>query len=193
MARRTVIVLVTMFFLALGAPHGRANAWGSVTVCLEAGGQPLADVPLQLYMVGTPVQGGYVLTEEFGGGFLAEADVLTPEVTSWLEEEAETGLCAKTDSTGTAVFQPLEEGLYLITQQGPEGKNGLMISSVLSLPWDGSIWDLTLWPAVETGFGDNPDTGDSMLLPWSVLGMCCSGLMIIGMMISGRKKKAEMD
>lgn len=146
MIRRTIMLLTLLAALRLPAA---ALGYGSATVTLEYDAQPLSGVQVQLYRVGTPVEGGYLLSESFGSGFLSDTDVLLPEVTRWLAAEAKTGTLQTTDSHGSVIFPELAEGLYLVTQYGPAERTGLFDPFLIMIPWDGYIWDVQVTPLMQ--------------------------------------------
>lgn len=78
------------------ALRGEASAvgMGSLTLQLAKDTAPVSDAAVAVYRVGTAAVGGYRLTEDFGGGFISEADVFYPELIGWLAGKPEDRLCA---------------------------------------------------------------------------------------------------
>ena len=85
---KAVIVAVLTLLLPM---YASAAALGSIQLGLDPDGVPAQGIGVVLHKVGNPVTGGYLLAENFGGGFVAEADVLTPELVQWLHQKAEGG------------------------------------------------------------------------------------------------------
>lgn len=179
--KRRVLAALTAAVLALAVQTAvRAAGMGSLKLQLAGGGRPIRNAEVVVYRAGTAVVGGYRLTEAFGGGFVSEADVLYPELAEWLARDAgEDGLRGRTDDRGEASFGPLEEGLYLVAQEGQAGGYGPFEPFVVILPWDGAEWDITAAPKMERADTDQPRTADPGTLDrglwgvaWSALALC---------------------
>lgn len=179
MKRRVLAVLTAAVLVLALQTVGRAAGMGSLKLQLAGGGRPIRNAEVVVYRAGTAVVGGYRLTEAFGGGFVSEADVLYPELAQWLARNAgEDGLRQRTDDRGEAYFSALEEGLYLVTQEGQAGGYRPFEPFVVILPWDGAEWDITAAPKMDRADLDQPETGDPGTLDRGLLGMAWSALAL---------------
>ena len=181
MKRRILAVFAAAGLVLVLRTSGSAAVMGSLTLQLSREGRAVSEAVVAVYRTGTAVAGGYRLTEAFGSGFISEADVLYPELAQWLAGDVKgEALRQKTDAWGEAYFGALEEGLYLVIQEGQAPSGERFDPFVLILPWDGSVWDITAAPKMETG-GDRrmPDTSDPGTVTcygWSMMG---SGLGLV--------------
>ena len=166
------------------ALRGEASAvgMGSLTLQLAKDTVPVSDAAVAVYRVGTAAVGGYRLTEDFGGGFISEADVFYPELIGWLA--GETGgqaLRRNTDGQGMACFDALEEGLYLVVQESRAGEAWAFDPFILILPWDGTVWDITAAPKMEYREEFTPQTSDPGSLERGMWGMLLSGAALVAL------------
>ena len=187
--KRRILAVFAAVGLVLALRTGvSAVGMGSLTLQLAREGTPVPDAAVAVYRVGTAVVGGYRLTEDFGGGFISEADVLYPQLIEWLA--AETGgqaLRRNTDSQGQVYFGSLEEGLYLVVQEGQAGETWAFEPFILILPWDGTVWDITAAPKMEYREEFTPQTSDPGSLERGLWGMLLSGLALAALGI--RRKR----
>ena len=188
--KRGFLAALTAAMLALTLQTaGRAAGLGSLKVQLSFAGRPIRNAEVTVYRAGTAVVGGYRLTEAFGGGFVAEADVLFPELPRWLAQVARAeGLRQRTDENGEAVFGALEEGLYLVVQTETAGSCSAFEPFVVILPWDGAVWDITAAPKMERADTGQPETADPGTVNRGLWGMALSGLGL-GWLILRNKKR----
>ncbi len=166
--------MVLAMVFSMGIPS-RAAGPGKLRVVLTEEGEPMEDAWVMLCRAGSVQLGGYRLTAQFGGGFVKEAEVLFPKVAQTLADSARQGLTARTDGAGTALFEGLEEGLYLVKASGPDGVQ--FVPYVVILPWDGNLWDITTTPRLENP--ENPDTSDPGTVLLGIWGLGISGLALI--------------
>ena len=187
--KRRILAVFAAAGLVLALRTGvSAVGMGSLTLQLAKDGTPVPDAAVAVYRVGTAAVGGYRLTEDFGGGFISEADVLYPQLIEWLA--AETGgqaLRRNTDSQGQVYFGSLEEGLYLVVQEGRAGETWAFEPFILILPWDGTVWDITAAPKMEYREEFTPQTSDPGSLERGLWGMLLSGLALAALGI--RRKR----
>ena len=169
MKRRILGAFAAAGLVLLLRTAGFAVGIGSLKLQLAREGEPVRDAEVLVYRVGTAVVGGYRLREAFGGGFIAEADVLFPELSEWLARQARgEALRGQTDEGGEAFFDALEEGLYLVVQ---EGGRLAFEPFVLIIPWDGNVWDITAAPKMNPMDSEPPETGDPGALERGLWGM----------------------
>lgn len=142
-----------------------------------------------MYRVGFPVQEGYRIVEEFGGGIVQKADAESPHLAQWLAQSAgEGGTARLLDADGDAVFSGLEDGLYLIVQT--EEMDGFYSVSpqLVMLPREKN-WNVTVELLPVPIVAENPSTGEGATVLLGLVGMMGSGL---GLAICARKRK-EME
>ena len=188
MKRRVLAALTAAVLVLALQTAGRAAGVGSLKLQLAGGGRPIRNAEVALYRTGTAVVGGYRLTEEFGGGFVSEADVLYPELADWLARDAGgTGLRQRTDDRGEAFFSALEEGLYLVVQVGEAGGYRPFAPFVIIIPWDGEVWDITAAPKMEGA--DTPETADPGTLDRGLWGIVWSALALYWLLRKRRKEE----
>ena len=174
MRKVTVILWALAIILSLRLP---AFASGG-TIRVDAG----EDAEVTLFRVGSLERDGYRLTDEHGGGKVTFDDVLLPELAAWLAQRAKGGISRETKQ-GIAEYTGLSEGLYLAVQT--DGKDAFP-PVLISLPWDGDVWNLDIHPHGEPSVPDSPKTGDRGLVIWSSLFMTAA---MIGLLVIGSRKK----
>ena len=168
-------------------PVAATETRGSVQVNLEIGDLPAINGAVTLYQVGTKAEHGYQITEEFGGGMVAQEEVTSDKLAMWLAESAdERGATLLLDADGNAVFSDLEEGLYLLVQT--ERIDGFYpINPILLTVPDENCPDVKIRREPVPVITELPKTGQSPLPFLGILGMILSsaGLLIC----AGKEKK----
>ncbi len=137
MKRSIAPLLLALCLLVLSALPAHAveipdlNAQGSVRVQMKSDSAPIPGGSLTLYRVGRIVQTdtgfGFVSTGDFEGypGTLEDLGKTTAaELAKYAASNGISGEGKTIDETGTAVFDPLEPGLYLLTQ--PKSGDGYL-------------------------------------------------------------------
>ena len=165
---------VSLLLMVLSMAASAAENGGSLWVKLNVGDLPVINGALTLYRVGTPISDGYRIGEEFGGGFVREADADSQHLAQWLiSMEGKQGDTVLMDADGNAVFSDLEDGLYLLAQT--ERMDGFypVHPLLLTIP-NGGKRDVSLWLEPLPMVADAPPTGQD---PTPYLG-------IIGLIIS---------
>lgn len=185
--KHKLFVLLTALALMWGmALPTLAAETGSMRVSLGQEGQVTQGGSVTIYRVGTPISGGYRLSEAYGGGVVAWEDVYSVALAAWLAELAEYGGTELLlDADGYADFTGLTEGLYLLVQEQPTPGYYPMAPFVVSLPYEGQ-WDIQANPEQEPLPEVNPRTGQSPLPVFACFVMLYSGL---GVAILVRKRK----
>lgn len=178
-AWRICVILVLGMLLSLSV--GAAGI-GSIQIQLIHRDKPIEQAEIYLYRVGQAVPGGYLLTEEFGGGLILEADLLSPELAQWLARLGKQGSLGITGEQGEVRFDGLEEGVYLLTQKKAAGGCKPMEPFLITVPWDGYVWEIRAEPILEEE--ENPETGDPGVI-WHLLSMLLSGGTILAMLAFG--------
>ena len=166
MIRRMALWLVIAVFVLHFALPARA-AEGEILVKTE-------DPSVTVILLGTPEGNGFRLKENYGGVYLTFDDTLLPELASWFAGKANVGFQGEQQEDCMA-FCGLEEGLYLVRSE-----EGAFSPFMVSLPWDGYQWTVTVDPQEET----IPQTGDPVGA--AILAMAASWA---GLMVFGRRRK----
>lgn len=187
MIRRIGKLLLAVLLICLLQAGTSAAALGSIQISLKGGSRPINGAQIRVYLAGKPVTGGYRLTKTFGGGLITEADVFSPELAVWLSQRASGGWKGTTDQEGTVKFQGLEEGLYLVTQSGSKGGYRPFEAFLVTIPWDGTQWEITAAPKTERDDPSTPDTSDPGTVDRGLLGMTLSGTGLIVLLL-GKKR-----
>lgn len=187
MSKRIAAVLTALLLFSALTVNALAEGEGSLRIDLRGSGSPISGAQIRVYLVGTPVKGGYRLTETFGGGLIAEADVFSPELAVWLSRLASGGWQGATNREGTVKFQGLEEGLYLVTQDGSAGGYRPFESFLITIPWDGVQWEIAATPKTERDDPFTPETSDPGIADKGLLGIALSGTGLI-LLILGKKR-----
>ena len=215
MKRSIAPLLLALCLLVLSALPAHAveipdlDAQGSVRVQMKTDSTPVPGGSLTLYRVGVIVQTdtgfGFVPAGEFEGypGTLEDLGKTTAaELADYAKANSLPGESKTIDETGTAVFDPLEPGLYLLTQ--PKAGDGYLPADpfLVTLPMaqeghyvyqvDASP-KVTLHPALtqptQPGDPTLPQTGQ---LNWPIPVLVAAGaLCLIAGVILGRKGKDE--
>lgn len=182
------LLCVAAWLLAAAPVAAAAETGGSVQVRLDAGDMPVINGAVTLYQVGIKVEEGYRITEAFGGGIVRQEDSNSEKLAQWLAESADAdGMQLLLDADGNAVFSELEEGLYLLAQT--ERIDGFypIYPVLLTIP-DGEIWDVQLCRAPVPVVTEIPQTGQSPIPFFGVVGMCLSSA---GLLLCARKNKKQ--
>lgn len=215
MKRSIAPLLLALCLLVLSALPAHAveipdlDAQGSVRVQMKTDSAPIPGGSLTLYRVGRIVQTdtgfGFVSTGDFEGypGTLEDLGKTTAaELAKYAASNGISGESKTIDETGTAVFDPLEPGLYLLTQ--PKSGDGYLPADpfLVTLPMaqDGHYVyqvdaspKVTLHPAptqpTQPGDPTLPQTGQ---LNWPIPVLVAAGAScLIAGVILGRKGKDE--
>ena len=184
MRRWFCCVLLTTWML-LGTCNTAAGVvnTGSITVNW---GQKSGSVTL--FRVGAPISGGYMLRQEFGGGIITKEDVASRALAQWLCERVEyEGWTLPGDDRGGAEFQRLEEGLYLIVQNGAAEGYYPFLPFLAELPCEGQ-WHVQANPKMEQYPTQQPRTGQGMEPFLGMAGMILSGTAGV-LLVKTRKKR----
>lgn len=218
MKRSIAPLLLALCLLVLSALPTHAveipdlDAQGSVRVQMKTDSAPIPGGSLTLYRVGRIVQTdtgfGFVPVGDFVGypGTLEDLGKTTAaELAEYAKANGLPGESKTIDETGTAVFDPLEPGLYLLTQ--PKAGDGYLPADpfLVTLPMaqDGSYVyqvdaspKVTLRPApteptqpTQPGDPTLPQTGQ---LNWPIPVLVAAGAVcLIAGVILGRKGEDE--
>lgn len=185
MRRKLVCILITVLvLLGLESESAAATQTGSIRVDLR-----FDSGSVTLYKVGSPISGGYMLRQEFGGGIISKKDVSSGVLAQWLEEQTESeGWTLPADEQGYADFSRLEEGLYLLVQT--QAANGYYPFQpfLVELPYEGQ-WHIQANPKMEEYPTEQPQTGQSMAPFFWMGGMTASGIGLLGCLMMLRKRK----
>lgn len=177
--KQKLFALLAALVVGLGMPcRCFAAQTGSMLVSLGRKEATTQGGSLTIYLVGTPISGGYRLGDAFGGGVVALEDVYSVALANWLAEQAGSGGTElRLDKNGYADFTGLTEGLYLLVQEEPIPGYYPIAPFLVELPYEGE-WDILANPK-EQQLGDtSPKTGQSPLPLFACAGLMLSGLGI---------------
>ncbi len=165
--------------LNLGAAAAAAENTGSIRVVLG-----MEEGEVSLYPVGVRIEGGYLLRDAYGGGFIQEKDAMSAALAQWLVEtrgkEVQHRLL---DADGAADFSRLEEGLYLLVQTKVQPGYTPISPFLIPIPCGGQ-WHVQANPKTES---EPPSTGQGIEPFLGAAGMVLSGM---GLLKCWRKRKA---
>lgn len=183
--RKVIISLVLLCVIFGLIPGARAaEQYGSIRLRLDAGDLAVTNGAVTLHQVGYPVEGGYRIAENFGGGMIRRQDAASANLAQWLAESAdETGMTMLLDADGNVIFSDLEEGLYILVQT--ERMDGFYpIRPILfSIP-EGEQWHMELYRQPVPVVTEIPPTGQSPVPFLGILGMILSSA---GLILCGKK------
>ncbi|MBQ8834008.1 MAG: hypothetical protein IJ001_03690 [Oscillospiraceae bacterium] len=173
MLRKVFAVLFCLGVL-LGSVSAMAAAeTGTIGIMLDREGE------VTLYRVGDMTAEGCRLLERYGGLELSFDDILSPDMASWLAQEAEGGTTRESVDC-LVTFDGLEQGLYLLVQTTTEVGHYPFSPFLVTIPWDGDQWSIRTRPRTEEGTEESPKTGQGMGLPLAVGLMLVSGMGLMG-------------
>lgn len=178
--KQKLFALLAALAMVLGMPSRCfAAQTGSMRISLGRKEPVTEGGSVTIYLVGTPISGGYRLSEAFGGGAVALEDVYSVALANWLAEQADSGgTQLRLDEAGCADFTGLTEGLYLLVQEKPIPGYYPMAPFLVELPYEGE-WDIQANPKEQRLEESSPKTGQSPLPLFA-----CGGLMLSGMGIA---------
>lgn len=181
------VLLAALLLPGLALPVRAAEGRGSIQVTLKSGEVPLTGGTVTLYRVGERFEDGYRITDTFGGGFVRHEDAFSPQLAQWLaQREGEPGMTRILDADGSASFSRLEEGLYLLIQNGTVEDFFPIMPFLMILPYEGQ-WNVEAYPFTQQVFTECPRTGQSPMPFLGAIGMVFSG---VGLAVcAGRKRK----
>lgn len=184
--KKGVLTAVALALLLMLAPRGMAmEERGSVRLDILIEDMAVTCGAVTMYQVGHPVQEGYRIVEDFGGGIVQRTDAESPHLAQWLAQSAgEGGTALLLDADGDAVFSNLEDGLYLIVQT--EAMDGFysVTPQLVMLPREEN-WNVTVELMPVPIVAENPSTGEGTGMLLGLAGMMGSGL---GLAICARKR-----
>lgn len=174
--------------LALGVPARAAGDTGSIRVTVQNGETLAPDGTVYLYQVAVPMDGDFRLREAYGGGVIKGSDALSPVLARWLAEMAgEDGRNSPLEA-GTALFDGLPEGLYLLKQWEPSTGYQLMEPMLVMLPCEFQ-WNVSAYPIANEIVYPLPATGQSPLPLLGAAGMLLSGSGLMVCLVQNRRQR----
>ena len=155
MLKKTLWALVLLFFCTQTVNAQADSLPSDILVTQRDGDRPVTTGTVELCRVGEILEDGFLLGEEFGGGFIALEDVPSPEFAFWMSRKAGVGLVEPVNSRGMVRYPAAEPGLYLIRQRQPaEGYYGFRPYLVTVT---GEMTLVDTYPVMER-LADNPRT-----------------------------------
>lgn len=180
-----MILFTSVIVIALGAPVQAAEQLGTIAVSIDSGLTDVTARRLVLFRVGEETEGGYRITEEFGGGLVFQEDALSPHLARMLSQsQGGSGSFRMVDADNTCRFTLVEPGLYLLME---EGENPMILPCMTAVPQNGS-WEVRAYPVVRYFAQENPSTGQHPAPILGAIGMVLSG---IGLAICAGVRRKE--
>lgn len=171
--------------LVMGVPAKAADPGGTIRVTPVWGGRTVAGGTVRICRVGTPVTGGYRITDGLANWTFTTREVNSGEFLSWIQEKAQGGRTAAVEGKDGALFTRLEAGLYLVTQtEAAEGYLALT-PFLLELPEEG-ILEVTAQPSLIADT-EPPLTGDRHIPILGAMGIGLSAAVL--MVLADERKK----
>lgn len=184
--RKIIWLLCLAACLLVATPVAAAEYRGSIQLKLEAGDLAVTNGTVTLYQVGTRVEEGYRITEDFGGGIVRREDADSDKLAQWLAETADAnGTSLLLDADGNAVFSDLQEGLYMLVQTQRMDGFYPIHPILLTIPKEDS-WHVQIVREPVPIVTEIPQTGQSPIPFLGILGMLFSS---IGLLLCVRKNK----
>lgn len=177
-------VLAVMLLPLLGLRVMAAEETGSIRVTMQRGEKTVGGA-VTLYRVGEPIPEGYRLSADFGGGIVREEDAQSPHLAQWLAEMAGQQGVSRSLEDGTAEFNRLEQGLYLLVQTQTQAGYLAVKPFLIELPCEGK-WNVQAYPKTQSA--EIPATGQSPLPILGGIGMVLSSIGLALCAGRGRKK-----
>lgn len=181
------VLFAALLLPVLCLPARAAEMEGSIQVILRSGETPLAGGTVSLYRVGSRAEDGYQIGDAFGGGFVRHEDALSPHLAQWLSQmDGEPGLTRILDADGSASFSHLEEGLYLLVQNGSVEDFFPIMPFLMILPYEGQ-WNVQAYPYTQQVYTECPRTGQHPAPLLGAVGMVASGFGL-ALCVGNRRK-----
>lgn len=159
--------------LSLAVPARAAELQGEISVEVDSGLTDVTTRRLVLYRVGDETEGGYRITEEFGGGLVLYEDAFSPHLARMLSEnQGNSGTFRMVDAANCALFTSVEPGLYLLVE---EGDDPMILPYMTAMPQN-DRWQVQAYPAVRYYATENPRMGQHPGPILGAFGMVFSGI-----------------
>ena len=144
---------------------------------------------MTLFYAGRFSEGGYRLADSFGGGFVRQEDIHSPELAKWLSEAAVwEGERKPLQEDGSAVFSQLPEGLYLLTQSKSAQGFCQTAPFLIPIPCNG-MWEITALPKMQQIYTESPKTGQHPAPILGAMGLVLSGMGLVACWDKIRKNR----
>ena len=180
------IGMIVFFFAFMSVDTNAQAATGKINCWLQWGEHPVKDGSLEICRIGDPVQEGYQLLPEFGGGIIAGEEIPSEAFALWIAQKAGWGTEREPDRNGLVCFDGLEPGIYLI-RQGSESESYLPIAPYLAcVSVELSVIDT--FPVV-VPMSPIPRTGQYKELYYGTLGISITLTGIFYILLTKQEKK----
>lgn len=166
-------VLGVALFLVLPA---KATVTGSI--CVKTNGGTVG-----LYPIGEINGQSYCLYDTYGGGVLEDGDILSSNLAAWLYEQVQSGQIKASDIGGEVDFTDVQPGLYLIAQPSAPSELKPFDPFLISIPWDGYMWEVTL------NLEQLPQTGEKFVPTIWLFAMAVSAVGIATCLLQNNPKR----
>lgn len=179
--------MAALLLPVLCLPARAAETEGSIQVIVRSGDTPLVGGTVTLFRVGEKSEDGYRIVDGFGGGFVRHEDAMSPHLAQWLSQmDGEPGMTRILDADGSASFSHLEEGLYLLVQNGTVEDFFPIMPFLMVLPYEGQ-WNVNAYPYTQQVYTECPRTGQHPGPFLGAIGMVASGFGL-AFCVGNRKK-----
>ena len=179
------IVCVICMTMAMGVKVKAAQQTGSLQVIPTWCGQPVAGGTVSVSWVGMKTEEGILLTDGLANWYMEETMIPSEDWISWLAQHTEEEKQLAVVQTGSgALFENLEEGIYLV-EQTENAENHMPFAPVLQTIPENGQWDICVRPKLITS-GEAPQTSDR---PAPIIGAMGIGLSAAILMVLADSRK----
>ena len=182
------LICTGLLLLALGAIPAAAIGDGlaaDILVTQRNGEIPVSGGAVELCRCGDLTQDGYILGEEFGGGFIGFEDLPSPDFALWMSRKAGLGLIQPVNEMGMVRFTACAPGLYLVRQRNAAEGYYDFRPYLVSVTGDMTLVDT--YPVMEP-MPNNPQTHESVQ---PFLGAVGVSITLTGFVLWDQARKRE--
>lgn len=167
------ILLTVVMVTGMAATARAAEDTGTVSIVLSCP-ETVKQGAVTFWKAAEAADGGYRLTEDYGGGIVKKEDVSSEELARWMAKQSgEGGITKLLDADGRAEVTDLSPGLYLVCQT--EEVKGYYAMEPFLVEVDGTNRQYTF----PLSYQECPQTGQpSAPILWAML-LVASGLGLL--------------
>lgn len=167
----------------LGLP-AKAKMHGSIQVKPQWGGELISGGNVSIYRIGNKLETGCHITDGLANWVVSEEEIRAKDFWKefqWNLQPEQTSPVL--DITG-AVFEDLQEGIYLVKQQEPPEGFAAFLPFLICIP-EGVCWDIAEGPKMMR-LTESPETGDH---PAPIIGAMGLGFSVAVLMVLVDERK----